>query len=169
MWPSSSGVAARRLFGVWCGRRTINGAQTGGLAGAVGTHWREQVVGVEGVADAAPRASGGSRSGRCAAVCGGVAGVAAAGSPGYRELARRAHYSVTTLAQAAWGEALPSLAVTLAYVRACGGDAADWEARWRAAADELEPAAGSGAGGSGLLAGGAPYVGLAAFQVADRE
>lgn len=92
-----------------------------------------------------------------------------AGSPGYRELARRAHYSVTTLAQAARGEALPSLAVTLAYVRACGGDAADWEARWRAAADELEPAAGSGAGGSGLLAGGAPYVGLAAFQVADRE
>jgi hypothetical protein len=33
-------------------------------------------------------------------------------SPGHRELARRAHYLPTTLARAAGGENLPSLAVT---------------------------------------------------------
>lgn len=49
----------------------------------------------------------------------------------YRRLAARAHYSATTLADAAGGERLPSLAVTLAYVEACGGDRAEWEARWR--------------------------------------
>ncbi|OLF12550.1 nSTAND1 domain-containing NTPase [Actinophytocola xanthii] len=54
----------------------------------------------------------------------------AAGSPGYRELAKRAHYAPTTLAQAARGDRLPSLAVTLAYVRACGGDETGWMARW---------------------------------------
>jgi WD40 repeat protein/transcriptional regulator with XRE-family HTH domain len=90
----------------------------------------------------------------------------AAGAPGYRELARLAHYSATTLAQAARGDALPSLAVTLAYVRACGGDEAEWKARWRAVHAEL---------GSGpetdrceSRAGGpAPYVGLAGYQVED--
>ncbi|MEU5774162.1 helix-turn-helix transcriptional regulator, partial [Streptomyces venezuelae] len=45
-----------------------------------------------------------------------------AGSPPYRRLARDAHYSSTTLADAASGRRLPSLPVTLAYVRACGGD-----------------------------------------------
>src|SRR5436309_8112063 len=62
-----------------------------------------------------------------------------AGNPGYRELARRVHYSVTTLSDAAGGRKLPSLAVTLAYVRACGGDPTVWEARWRAVAAELAP------------------------------
>src|SRR3954453_6268710 len=70
------------------------------------------------------------------------------GNPPYRLLAREAHYSVTTLADAANGKALPSLAVTLAYVRACGGDPAEWEQRWRetnallgppATADSAEP------------------------------
>lgn len=54
----------------------------------------------------------------------------AAGSPSYRELARLAHFSATALSAAASGASLPSLAVTLAYVRACGGDVADWEERW---------------------------------------
>ena len=36
-----------------------------------------------------------------------------AGRPGYRELARRAHFSATTLSEAAGGRKLPSLAVTL--------------------------------------------------------
>jgi hypothetical protein len=92
-----------------------------------------------------------------------------AGNPGYQELAQRAHYSVSTLAQAAQGEVLPSLAVTLAYIQACGADASDWEARWRAAADEVGASSGLGTGGDEPSSGRAPYVGLAAFQVADSE
>jgi hypothetical protein len=53
-----------------------------------------------------------------------------AGSPGYRRLSTMAHYSATTLSAAASGQRLPSLAVTLAYVRACGGNPLEWEARW---------------------------------------
>ena len=59
-----------------------------------------------------------------------------AGSPGYRELSQLAHYSATTLSQAASGARLPSLAVTLAFVRACGGDEALWTARWMQVARE---------------------------------
>ncbi|KAB8176777.1 hypothetical protein [Microbispora catharanthi] len=93
-----------------------------------------------------------------------------AGSPPYRELAARAHYSSTTLADAASGRKLPSLAVTLAYVRACGGDLSEWEDRWRALAAEGAAAvpaesvpmtADDGARG--------PYAGLAAFQPEDAE
>ncbi|MFH8612217.1 NACHT and WD repeat domain-containing protein [Streptomyces sp. NPDC018029] len=91
-----------------------------------------------------------------------------AGSPPYRRLARDAHYSSTTLADAASGRRLPSLPVTLAYVRACGGDVAAWEDRWRAlgarlaAADRADEA--PGAGGRDQRG---PYVGLAAFQPED--
>ncbi|TWP52124.1 helix-turn-helix domain-containing protein [Lentzea tibetensis] len=53
-----------------------------------------------------------------------------AGSPTYRELARRAHYSSTTLSDAAGGRKLPTLEVTRAYVRACGGDVETWTRRW---------------------------------------
>lgn len=60
-----------------------------------------------------------------------------AGSPTYRELSRRAHYSAGTLSDAAGGRKLPTLAVTLAYVRACGADPVDWEGRWHAVAAEL--------------------------------
>jgi hypothetical protein len=60
-----------------------------------------------------------------------------AGSPTYRELARRAHFSATALSEAAGGVNLPTLAVSLAYVRACGGDVAAWSDRWRLAAMEL--------------------------------
>jgi WD40 repeat protein len=54
-----------------------------------------------------------------------------AGRPSYRELARRAHFSVTVLAEAAGGRCLPTLAVVRGYVAACGGDVAEWEERWR--------------------------------------
>src|SRR5262249_6139768 len=89
-----------------------------------------------------------------------------AGKPGYRRMSRVAHFSVTTLSEAAGGERFPSLPVTLAYVRACGGELAAWEARWRATAAEIS--AGSAAevtDGNG----GCPYVGLAAFQQADAD
>ena len=43
-----------------------------------------------------------------------------AGRPSYRQLAQLAHYSHTALSQAAAGRCLPSLAVTQAFVRACG-------------------------------------------------
>src|SRR5215468_10263800 len=64
-----------------------------------------------------------------------------AGRPTYRRMSRVAHYSVTTLSDAAGGERFPSLEVTLAYVLACGGDPRAWEARWRDAAAEIAAAA----------------------------
>ncbi|NGY58855.1 hypothetical protein G7043_07920 [Lentzea sp. NEAU-D13] len=77
------------------------------------------------------------------------------GSPNYRTLAQRAHYSATALSQAAAGEQLPSLAVALAYVQACEGDVAQWEQRWREAAKGQDDST--------------PYLGLAAFGVGDAD
>ena len=54
-----------------------------------------------------------------------------AGKPSYRELANRTHYSISTLSAAAGGRCLPTLQVTLAFVRACGGDPGEWADRWR--------------------------------------
>ncbi|MEU4447720.1 XRE family transcriptional regulator [Actinosynnema sp. NPDC050801] len=80
-----------------------------------------------------------------------------AGLPSYRELGRLANYSPAALSEAVAGRRLPSLAVTKAFVRACGGDVEQWTARWRElAAEDPEP-------------GDAPYVGLAAYQVADAD
>ncbi|OYP19886.1 DNA-binding protein [Streptomyces sp. FBKL.4005] len=87
-----------------------------------------------------------------------------AGGLTYRELARRAHYSVTALSQAAAGEQLPSLQVTLAYVGACGGDAEEWERRWQEADREVrEAAAGADDGAE------PPYQGLARFEPGDHD
>jgi len=85
-----------------------------------------------------------------------------AGSPTYRDLGRRTHYSASTLAEAASGKRLPSLAVTLAYVRGCAGDPGEWERRWHSivAADRAIPAEEDER---------APYVGLAAFQAEDAN
>ncbi|MGW4688770.1 helix-turn-helix domain-containing protein [Streptomyces sp. NPDC004244] len=52
-----------------------------------------------------------------------------AGSPPYRQLASRAHYSASTLAEATAGHRLPSAAVLAAFVNACGGDPEEWERR----------------------------------------
>src|SRR4051812_9359219 len=60
-----------------------------------------------------------------------------AGNPTYRELSRRAHYAAGTLSDAAGGRKLPTLAVTLAYVRACDGAVAVWEKAWHTLAAEL--------------------------------
>ncbi|HWO68949.1 MAG TPA: XRE family transcriptional regulator [Umezawaea sp.] len=80
-----------------------------------------------------------------------------AGLPSYRELGRLANYSPAALSEAVAGRRLPSLAVTRAFVRACGGDVEQWTARWRELVVE-EPDHGE-----------APYVGLAAYQVGDAE
>src|SRR5579859_2812864 len=56
-----------------------------------------------------------------------------AGSPSYRTLAQRTHYSVSTLSQAAAGQNLPSLPVLRAFVTACGGDPVVWEQKWQTA------------------------------------
>ncbi|GLW89636.1 hypothetical protein Aglo03_04520 [Actinokineospora globicatena] len=90
----------------------------------------------------------------------------AAGSPTYRELAARVHFSVTTLSSAANGRRLPSLAVTLAYVRGCAGDTAEWERRWHRVALEQAMTAGPV---DPPLDGPTPYVGLAAYQPEDAE
>ncbi|MGC9537121.1 NB-ARC domain-containing protein [Streptomyces sp. UG1] len=68
-----------------------------------------------------------------------------AGSPSYRELAKRALFSASVLSDAAAGHRLPTLQVALAFAEACGGDRATWERRWREAArhhdDGRRPAA----------------------------
>ncbi|MFF8960990.1 hypothetical protein [Streptomyces sp. NPDC014894] len=87
-----------------------------------------------------------------------------AGGLTYRAMARRTHYSTTTLAQAAAGDRLPSLPVALAYAAACGGDLAEWERRWheadRALAEETP-----GRGPDAV----APYPGLARFEPRDAD
>jgi hypothetical protein len=61
-----------------------------------------------------------------------------AGNPSYRAMAKSAHYSVATLAEAARGLHKPSLKVTLAYVAACGGDTPAWARRWHDVSEKLE-------------------------------
>ncbi|MGW6929787.1 nSTAND1 domain-containing NTPase [Lentzea sp. NPDC054927] len=90
-----------------------------------------------------------------------------AGKPTYRRLSQQAHYSVTTLADAAKGDRLPSLEVTLAYVIACGGDPVEWESRWHSAVAESQSSQRDSLGNGEEQA---PYLGLASFQPesADR-
>ena len=64
------------------------------------------------------------------------------GNPAYRELAAHALFAPSVLSTAASGFTFPSLRVTLAFVRACGGDPGEWQQRWEAAAAELAGAAG---------------------------
>ncbi|WP_328415287.1 helix-turn-helix domain-containing protein [Micromonospora sp. NBC_00389] len=87
-----------------------------------------------------------------------------AGSPSYRVLARRAHYSASTLADAAKGDRLPSLEVTLAYVEACGGDADEWRARWSAIANAMAASATPVRDEERC-----PYQGLTSFQPEQAE
>ncbi|MFD0446443.1 helix-turn-helix domain-containing protein [Streptomyces indonesiensis] len=86
-----------------------------------------------------------------------------AGGLAYRAMAQRVRYSAVTLSQAAAGDQLPSLPVVLAYVEACGADAAEWEERWRAVRREV----------SGLPRedddAKPPYQGLARFDIGDHE
>ncbi|MET7402226.1 hypothetical protein ABZS66_52975 [Dactylosporangium sp. NPDC005572] len=90
-----------------------------------------------------------------------------AGGPGYRQLARRVHFSASTLADAAKGDRLPSLEVTLAYAAACGGDADEWRARWTAAREALD--APLDAPLAGVDEERCPYQGLAPFEPERAE
>ncbi|MFE6620049.1 hypothetical protein [Streptomyces sp. NPDC057740] len=88
----------------------------------------------------------------------------AVGGPSYRAMGKKAGFAPTTLSQAAAGERLPSWAVIEGYVRACGGDPADWEPRWKEA-----EAATTGAVREEEADAAPPYLGLARFEPADRH
>ncbi|GAA1270905.1 hypothetical protein GCM10009665_68990 [Kitasatospora nipponensis] len=90
-----------------------------------------------------------------------------AGTPPYRQLALRAHCSAASLSVAAGGRRLPSLAVTRAYVQACGGDVREWQLRWQLLAADL--AADSAARRRAQETGRAPYPGAVAFEAADAD
>ena len=55
----------------------------------------------------------------------------------YPEMAETSHFEMKTLAAAAGGLRLPTLPVAVAFVRACGGNVAEWEDRWQKLADRL--------------------------------
>jgi hypothetical protein len=55
----------------------------------------------------------------------------------YPEMAEVSHYTMKTLVSAAGGLRLPTLPVAVAYVRACGGNVAEWEERWQKLADKI--------------------------------
>ena len=55
----------------------------------------------------------------------------------YPEMAETSHFEMKTLASAAGGLRLPTLPVAVAYVRACGGNVAEWEDRWQKLAAKI--------------------------------
>ena len=55
----------------------------------------------------------------------------------YPEMAEASHFEMKTLAAAAGGLRLPTLPAAVAFVRACGGNLAEWEERWHKIADKL--------------------------------
>lgn len=55
----------------------------------------------------------------------------ASGGPSLRTMETMTHFSRTWLATVLRQDKLPPLPLTLAWVRACGGDTELWEARWR--------------------------------------
>jgi hypothetical protein len=48
----------------------------------------------------------------------------------YAQLARNGHYAISTMQDAAAGQRLPTLKVVTAFVTACSGNLAEWEAYW---------------------------------------
>lgn len=81
----------------------------------------------------------------------------------YQKLARRVNYSPNALSQAANGEKLPNLELTLAYVEGCGGDREEWIRRWREVSDALHSKQ------LFLNIHDSPYLGLEPFDVEDRR
>jgi hypothetical protein len=68
-----------------------------------------------------------------------------AGNPKYLQMQRRTGRSRTALAEAAGGDHLPTWETVEAYVRACGGDLAQWQARWARARDTVRAQRGQAA------------------------
>jgi hypothetical protein len=64
-----------------------------------------------------------------------------AGGPSLRAMSRIAHYSHTALSNVLGGGRLPSLDLTLAFVRACRGNEDEWRARWFRARQRVDAAA----------------------------
>ena len=62
-----------------------------------------------------------------------------AGSPSFRQMARIAHYSSSTLAEATAGKRLPTEPVVKAFVTACGEDPAEWISSLRQASTHVLP------------------------------
>jgi transcriptional regulator with XRE-family HTH domain len=73
----------------------------------------------------------------------------------FRQLAATTHYSASTLAESASGRRLPTLELTLAIVKACGGDMGEWRERWTRLREELDRAEDDQA-----LPGGPPRAGI---------
>ncbi|MFI1105154.1 helix-turn-helix domain-containing protein [Streptomyces melanogenes] len=86
----------------------------------------------------------------------------------YRAMAKQTGHSLSTLSQAAAGEKLPTLAVTLAYVEACDADAdrAAWEQRWHDAEQAVRHQT-VAARTEQEAEGPAPWRGLARYEAGD--
>lgn len=65
----------------------------------------------------------------------------------YQELGRRAHFATSTVQAADAGKRMPTLRVTLAYVKACGGNEREWHAYWTQIQRAIDPAAPDGVAG----------------------
>lgn len=76
----------------------------------------------------------------------------------YPGMAEKSHYTMRTLASAAGGLRLPTLPVLIAYVRACGGDEAEWEERWSKLTKAAEGQAALPAAGTDTVTAGEVYV-----------
>jgi len=48
----------------------------------------------------------------------------------YDQLGKKAHYATSTVQEATAGRRFPTLRVTMAFVRACGGDPGEWRQYW---------------------------------------
>ena len=61
----------------------------------------------------------------------------AVGDPSFEALGRRSDHSASDVAAAVSGRVVPSFAMTLAFVRACGGDEEEWARRWHSLQERL--------------------------------
>lgn len=66
----------------------------------------------------------------------------------YEQLGKSAHYATSTVQEATAGRRLPTLRVTMAFVKACGGDPGEWRAYWTQVQRALDQDAPDGCLGS---------------------
>lgn len=66
----------------------------------------------------------------------------------YEQLGKSAHYATSTVQEAAAGRRLPTLRVTMAFVKACGGDPGEWRTYWTQVQRALDQDAPEGCLGS---------------------